>query len=169
MTSNGWLKISRGRGGKAALLAGALTLALGTGTAYAYWATNGSGSGSAAAGNMQTVTVDALVPGDTPASTLIPGGTADVVLRVTNPNPYPVQVYSVMGNGSVTADTAHPACTTTGVTFADSPGPLSPTVFIAANSTALVTLPGAAGMDATSQSACQGSTFHLPVTLAVRK
>ncbi|MEW1819783.1 hypothetical protein AB0323_03180 [Arthrobacter sp. NPDC080031] len=169
MTSNGWLKISRGRGGKAAFLAGALTLALGAGTAYAYWATNGSGSGSAAAGDMQTVTVDALVPGDTPSSTLMPGGTADVVLRVTNPNPYPVQVYSVMGNGPVTADTAHPACTTTGVTFAGSPGPLSPTVSIAANSTALVTLPGAAGMDATSQSACQGSTFHLPVSLAVRK
>jgi hypothetical protein len=33
----------------------------------------------------------------------------------------------------------------------------------------LVTLPGAASMDATSQSACQGATFHLPVSLAVRK
>lgn len=169
MTSNGWLKISGGRGVKAAFLAGALTLALGTAAAYAYWTTSGSASGSAAAGDMQTVTVDALVPGDGPASTLIPGGTADVVLRVTNPNPYPVQVYSVTGNGPVTSDTAHPSCTTTGITFTGSPGPLSPTVSIAANSTALVTLPGAAGMDATSQSACQGSTFHLPVTLAVRK
>lgn len=169
MTSNGWLKISGGRRGTAAFLAGALTLALGTGTAYAYWTTNGSGSGSAAAGDMQTVTVGALVPGDTPASALIPGGTADVVLRVTNPNPYPVQVYSVTGNGSVTADTAHPACTITGVTFAGSLIPLSPAVSIAPNSTALVTLPGAASMDATSQSACQGATFHLPVTLAVRK
>lgn len=168
MKTNSWFKAG-GRGVKAAFLTGALTLALGAGTAYAYWATGGSGSGSAAGGDMQTVTVDALVPGDTPASTLVPGGTADVVLRVTNPNPYSVQVYSVTGNGTVTADTAHPACTTTGVTFAGSPGPLSPAVSIAANSSALVTLPGAAGMNATSQSACQGATFHLPVTLAVRK
>lgn len=168
MKTNSWFKAG-GRGVKAAFLTGALTLALGAGTAYAYWATGGSGSGSAAGGDMQTVTVDALVPGDTPASTLVPGGTADVVLRVTNPNPYSVQVYSVTGNGTVTADTAHPACTTTGVTFAGSPGPLSPAVSIAANSSALVTLPGAAGMNATSQSTCQGATFHLPVTLAVRK
>lgn len=169
MTSNGWMKGSRARGVKVAVLMGVLSLAIGSGTAYAYWATDGFGSGSAAAGDMQTVTVDALVPGDTPASTLIPGGTADVVLRVTNPNPYSVQVYSVTGNGPITADTAHPSCTTTGVTFAGSPTPLSPAVSIAANSTALVTLPGAAGMNATSQSACQGATFHLPVTLAVRK
>jgi hypothetical protein len=118
---------------------------------------------------MQTVTVDAFVPGDAPASTLIPGGTADVVLRVTNPNAYSVQVYSVATNGAATADSAHPSCTTTGVTFIEPPSPLSPAVSLAANSSTLVTLSEAASMDATSQSACQGATFHLPVTLAVRK
>lgn len=169
MNFMGWMRAGRARGVKVAVLTGVLSLAIGAGTAYAYWITDGSGSGSAAAGTMQTVTVDALVPGDTPATTLIPGGTADVVLRVTNPNPYSVQVYSVTNNGTPTADNAHPSCATTGVTFASSPGPLSPGVSIAANSSALVTLPGAASMDATSQSACQGATFHLPVSLAVRK
>ena len=165
----GWTRDNGARGVKAAVLTGVLTLVIGAGTAYAYWATDGSGGGSAGAGDMKTVTVDALVPGDTPASTLVPGGTADVVLRVTNPNPYSVQVYSVTNNGTATADNAHPSCTTTGVTFASTPSPLSPAVSIAANSSTLVTLPGAASMDATSQSVCQGATFHLPVTLAVRK
>lgn len=169
MTSKVWMSDSRARGVKVAVLTGVLSLAIGGGTAYAFWAADGSGAGSAGAGDMQTVTVDAFVPGDTPASTLIPGGTADVVLRVTNPNPYSVQVYSVANNGTATADNAHPSCTTTGVTFAGTPSPLSPALSIAANSSTLVTLPGAASMDATSQSACQGATFHLPVTLAVRK
>lgn len=169
MNSIGWIRASGPRGVKVAVLAGVLSLAIGAGTAYAYWSSDGSGGGSGDAGDMKTVTVDALVPGDTPASTLIPGGTADVVLRVTNPNPYPVQVYSVTSNGTATADDAHPSCTTTGVTFAGAPGPLSLAVSIALNSSTLVTLPGAASMDATSQSACQGATFHLPVTLAVRK
>lgn len=165
----GWMKASRARGAKVAALTGVLSLAIGAGTAYAYWASDGSGGGSAGAGDMQTVTVDAFVPGDAPASTLVPGGTADVMLRVMNPNPYSVQVYSVANNGAATADNAHPSCTTTGVTFVAPPSPLSPAVFIAANSSTLVSLPGAASMDATSQSACQGATFHLPVTLAVRK
>lgn len=169
MNSMGWMKASRAGGAKVAALTGVLSLAIGAGTAYAYWASEGSGGGSASAGDMQTVTVDAFVPGDAPASALVPGGTADVVLRVTNPNPYPVQVYSVTNNGAATVNDAHPACITTGVTFVDPPSPLSPAISVAANSSTLVTLPGAASMDATSQSACQGATFHLPVTLAVRK
>lgn len=169
MNSMGWMRDGNARGAKVAVLTGVLSVAIGAGTAYAYWAADGSGGGSAGAGNMQTVIVDAFVPGDAPGSTLVPGGTADVVLRVTNPNPYSVQVYSVTSNGTATADNDHPSCTTTGVSFTGVPGPLSPAVSIAANTSTLVTLPGAASMDKTSQSACQGATFHLPVTLAVRK
>lgn len=169
MNSMGWMRDSSALGAKVAVLTGVLSVAIGAGTAYAYWAADGSGGGSAAAGDMQTVTVDALVPGDTPASTLIPGGSADVVLRITNPNPYSVQVYSVTSKGAAAAGDTHPSCTTTGVTFVAPPSPLSPAVSIPANSSTVVTLPGAASMDTTSHSACQGATFHLPVTLAVRK
>lgn len=129
----------------------------------------GSGSGSAAAGTMQAVAVDALVAGDGPRATLVPGGTADVVLRLTNPNPYAVQVYRVSPNGPATADSAHPGGTTTGVTFTETAAPLSPATFVAANSSTLLTLPGSAAMDTTSLAACQGATFHLPVTAEVRK
>lgn len=164
-------RIERGarRGLRTAVVAGVLTLGLGAGSAYAYWTSTGAGSGSAAAGTMLTVTVDATVPVGNPASVLIPGGTADVVLQVTNPNPYPVQVYSVTPNGPATADASHPGCATTGVTFAGTGAPMAPPVSIAANTTELLTLSGAAAMDQTSQSQCQGATFHLPVTMVVRK
>jgi len=118
---------------------------------------------------MQTVTVNALVAGDTPKTTLIPGGSADVVLRLTNPNPYDVQVYSVAPNGPAAADANHPGCTTTGVSFTGTTAPLSPATYVAANSSALITLPGAAAMDTTSLAACQGATFSLPVTVEARK
>jgi hypothetical protein len=146
----------------------AVVVALGGGIAYAYWGTTGSGSGSAANGTMQVVTVAAIVGGDAPGATLIPGGSADVILRVNNPNPYPVQVYSVTGSGAITADVAHSACVTTGVTFNAPASPISPTVTVPAGSTLLVHLAGAASMSTASQSSCQGATFHLPVTLAVR-
>ncbi|KIC69429.1 hypothetical protein [Pseudarthrobacter phenanthrenivorans] len=157
-----------GKSLKAAALAGIL-LAAGAGTAYAYWAAAGAGAGTAAAGTMQAVTVDALVAGDSPRTALVPGGTADVVLRLTNPNPYSVQVYSVTANGPATADTAHSGCTTTGVSFTGPAAPLSPATFIPANSSTLLTLPGSAAMDTTSLAACQGATFRLPVTAEVRK
>ena len=169
MTNTGWMTGNGHRGVTAVSLAGVLAVTLGAGAAYAYWTSDGAGGGSAAAATMQTVTVDALIAGDNPQSALMPGGTADVIVRVTNPNPYPVQVYSLSPNGPAAADSAHPGCTTTGVTFAGTGSPATPDMFIAANSTALLTLPGAAAMDATSQSACQGAAFHLPVTLAVRK
>lgn len=158
-----------GRGLKAAALTGIMFAAC-AGTAYAFWTgAAGTGSGSAAAATMQAVTVDALVAGDGPQATLVPGGTADVVLRITNPNPYAVQVYSVTAGGQATADAAHPGCTTTGVTFTGTSAPLSPATYVAANSSTLLTLPGTAAMDTTSLAACQGATFHLPVTAEVRK
>ncbi|MDQ0689860.1 hypothetical protein [Arthrobacter sp. W4I7] len=166
MTTTRTARASRGL--KAAALAGTL-IAAGAGTAYAYWSSAGIGSGSAAAGTMQAITVDALVARDSPQATLVPGGTAAVVLHLTNPNPYAVQVYSISPNGPATADTAHPGCTTTGVTFTGTSAPLSPAMFVAANSSTLLTLPGSAAMDTTSLAACQGATFHLPVTAEVRK
>lgn len=157
-----------GRGLRTAAVTATL-IAAGAATAYAYWTGSGAGTGSAAAATMQAVSVDALVAGDSPQATLIPGGTADVVLRITNPNPYPVQVYSVSPNGPAAADSAHPGCTTTGVTFTGTAAPLAPATFVAADSSTLLTLPGSAAMDTTSLAACQGATFHLPVTAEVRK
>ncbi|ASN22115.1 hypothetical protein [Arthrobacter sp. YN] len=158
-----------GRLARTAVATVALCILGGAGSAYAYWAAAGTGSGSASNGSMQAVTVDALVPGDTLQTSLVPGGTADVLLRASNPNPHAVTVYGFAANGPVTADAAHPGCTTTGVTFTPPPVPLSPPLIIQPNSSILLTLQGAAGMSAASVSACQGAQFTVPVTLEVRK
>ena len=153
-------------------LAGAvvLTVLLSGGVASAHWLASGAGSGTASTGTLQTVTVAALVGGDDPASALLPGGpAAEVILRVTNPNASAVQVYGVAANGTITADSGHSGCTTTGVTFTAPSSPISPTVTVPANSTVLVRLAGAASMSTSSLSACQGATFHIPLTLTARQ
>ncbi|MET3203660.1 hypothetical protein [Arthrobacter sp. UYEF13] len=164
-------KTSRRLAAKTAAATVTLCLVTGVGGAYAYWVTVGAGSGAATNGTMATVTVEALVAGDTPQTTLVPGGTADVAVRALNPNGHAVRVYAIRGNGAATADTSHPGCTTpgTGVTFVEPAAPLAPIITIPANSSVLITLPGAATMSTASLSGCQGATFSLPVTLEARK
>ncbi|MFK0042001.1 hypothetical protein ACIQTW_19375 [Paenarthrobacter sp. NPDC090517] len=159
----------KGRLARTAAATVALCILGGVGTAYAYWASTGAGSGSATNGTLQTVTVDALVPGDTLQTSLVPGGTADVILRAYNPNPHAVTIYGFTLNGPVTADAAHPGCVITGVTFTPPPAPLAPAVTIQANTSLQLTLGNAATMSSASVSACQGATFNVPVTLEVRK
>ncbi|HJW00898.1 MAG TPA: hypothetical protein VJ617_17540, partial [Arthrobacter sp.] len=143
-------KTSRRLAARTAAATVALCLATGTGGAYAYWATLGAGSGASTNGTMATVTVEALVAGDSPQGTLVPGGTADVAVRASNPNGFAVQVYAISGNGAATADANHPGCVTTGVTFVDPAAPLTPAVTIPANSSVLITLAGAAAMSMAS-------------------
>jgi hypothetical protein len=135
-----------------------------SGAAYAYVASTGSGTGTASTGTMQTVTVNAFVGGDAPSTTLYPGGpAADVILRVNNPNAFSVRLYSVSGNGSITADAGHSGCTTPGVTFNP---PSNPNITIPVG-TSLVHLSGAASMSTASLNACQGATFSIPVSITV--
>ena len=155
--------------GTASAGAVALCLLAGGGTAYASWATTGAGSGAAAAATLQAVTVDAFIAGDSNRTSLVPGGTADVILRTSNPNAFAVQLYSVAASGPVTADAAHAGCTTTGVSFTAPAAPLAPAVTIPAHSSLLVSLPGAASMSTQSPSACQGATFKIPVTVEARR
>lgn len=136
------------------------------GAAYAYVTAVGSGTGAASTGTMQTVTVTALLGGDTPSSKLYPGGpAADVVLRVNNPNSYTVQITGVAANGTITADAGHSGCTTTGVTFTP---PTNPTITVGSGSS-LVHLSAAATMSTSSVSACQGATFSVPVTVTAHR
>jgi hypothetical protein len=137
---------------------------LGAGTAYAYFSSSGSGTGSASTGSMQTVTVAAST--GTPSTPLEPGGSGDVTLSVTNPNDFDVTLVGVTSSGTVTADSGHSGCTTTGVSFV-SPTGLS--MAIPADGTTQVDLPAAATMSAASSSGCQGATFSIPVTIVVHK
>jgi hypothetical protein len=148
----------------ALLVALAVLACVVTGSAIAYWTASGSGTASAATGTLQPVTVTALAGGDTPTSVLLPGATGDVILRISNPNSSAVTLTSVTGNGTITADAGHPTCTTTGVSFTSQTGM---STSIAASSTTLVHLPGAASMSTASSNGCQGATFSIPVAVTV--
>jgi hypothetical protein len=144
----------------------ALVVGLSAGAAYAHWTSSGSGSGSGTTGTLQPVTVTAFVGGDSPSSNLFPGGSADVILRVNNPNAYTVTLVSISGNGTIAPDGGHASCTTTGVSFINQAG-LSTT--IGASGTTLVHLSSAASMGINSSNGCQGATFSIPVSITVHK
>ena len=153
---------------KAVALGVTLVALSAVGLVYAAWTTSGSGSVYAKAGTSQSLsTVDASA---STSATLYPGATGDVVLKVSNPNPYPVRVTGVSLNGTnadIAADSGHSSCTTTGVSFANQTGL---TVNVPAksggtNGTAEATLAGAASMSNASVDGCQGATFTIPVTV----
>ena len=139
-----------------------LGVVLAAAVAFAAWTATGSGSGYAKATSAQ-----ALTTVDVSASTtadLYPGNSdGDVLLRVSNPNPYPVRVTSVTGNGAITSDKGAACNMSTGVTFDDQTG-LS--LDVAASSAASFTLDGAANMSNASANACQGAVFTIPVSLS---
>lgn len=136
-----------------------LALAI-VGLAYAAWTTSGSGSGYAKAGTAQQLTTVDVSASTT--ATLFPGVNGDVLIRVANPNPYPVRVTAITGNGAITADAGHPGCVTTGVTFTNQTGQ---TLDIPAGGETQTTLSGAASMSNASDNGCQGATFTIPVSL----
>lgn len=139
------------------------------GLVFAAWLTSGSGSGYAKAGTSQALsTVD--VSASTTA-TLYPSSTGDVLLRVSNPNPFPVRVTGVSLNGTnanISADAGHAACTTTGVSFTNQTGLTIdvPAKVGGTNGATTATLTGAAAMSNASLDACQGATFTIPVNLS---
>lgn len=148
----------RRRGRRSAILALALGLLFAAGIAFAAWTATGTGSGYAKATTAQpltTVDVSASV-----AATLYPGATGDVELRISNPNPYPVVVSDVTGNGAITA--SDPACNVASVSFTDQTG-LS--LNVPASGAATFTLAGAVQMSSAANDNCQGATFTIPVAL----
>jgi len=142
-----------------------VAVASGAGMAYAYWHSIGAGSGVASTGTMQTVTIVSATVGDLHGSLLHPGADADVVLNVHNPNAFSVHVVSInqIVGQSISANGASGACTTLGVTY----NPPLTFADVPPNDSTIV-LTGAAHMDATSDSGCQGARFDIPVTLSVK-
>jgi hypothetical protein len=145
-------------------LVGSLLLGvmLAAGIAIASWTANGSGSGYAGAVSAQplsTVDVSASTTAD-----LYPGNSdGDVLLRVSNPNPYPVRVTDVTGNGAPTSDQGAACDASTGVAFEDQSGLA---LDVPAGGAATFTLDGAVGMSNASADSCQGAVFTIPVSLS---
>lgn len=140
------------------------TLVLGAGIAHAYWSSAGSASGTAASGTM-TISAAALA-GETAQNTLYPGGTADAIIKINNPNGYTVHVVAITATGAAQAGNN---CSPTGVTFTAPTDFTSAQFTLPANQSTVVDLAAAVSMNTTSASTCQSQTFSLPVTVTVQK
>ena len=124
------------------------------------WSITGSGNGSAKA-----TTASAITLADASAFTsadLYPGATGNLKLRATNPNPFPVRITAVTGNGTITSDKGAACDASTGVTLANQSGL---TLDLAAGATATLTVPNAVSMSNSSDNSCQGAVFTVPVSL----
>jgi hypothetical protein len=133
------------------------------GVGIAAWSVTGSGTGYAKAS-----TSSALTLSDATASTsadLYPGASGTVKLKVSNPNPFPVRVTAVSGNGTITSDKGAACDAATGVAFVNQS---SLTLDLAANATNQVfTLAaGSVTMSNASDNSCQGAVFSIPVSLS---
>jgi hypothetical protein len=153
-----------------AIAIAAFAISAGAGAAFAYFGATGTGSGSAKLGSMKSVTIAATV--GTPTSVLLPGGSADVVFTVTNPNSFPVSLGGVTlkSGGQITPDSSHAGCATTDsnpvVTLNVPPHDLP--VTIPPNSTTPIDLAGAASMDVAATTNCQGASFSVPIVISVQ-
>lgn len=138
------------------------------GSAYGLWTSTGTGTGSGSAGTTVAVT---LSPAGT-GGTLIPGGRADVVLTVANPNPASVRIGSLnldtsQGTGGFTFDSSHSGCATTSLSYVNQTnsgaGWTVPGKVGSFNGSLSITLPAALMLAANAANACQGaiSTIYL--------
>ena len=141
------------------------------GTAHAIWNGSGDGTGSASSATVTPVT---LSPG-TPDGQLYPGGSADVVLTVHNPNSAELHIGSLSldtarGDGGYAVDGLHSACSVSTFGFTASTnggaGWTVPSLDSGAGGVLAVSLPDALSMDENAANACQGAivTVYLTAT-----
>jgi len=120
---------------------------------------------SAGNGYSKAVTAQNVTLSDASASTtaqLYPGGTGDLVVKVTNPNAFGVTVTAVTGAGTITSDKGAACNASTGVTFTNTTGL---TQAVAAGTTVTFSVSGKVAMSNASDNSCQGAVFTVPVTL----
>jgi hypothetical protein len=136
----------------------------GAGVASGLWRGSGTGAGSGTTGTTVPVT---LSPGS-PTATLYPGGLTDVVLTVTNPNPYPLRIGSLaldtgQGTGGFAADAGHAGCAVSTLSFTTQTnggaGWTVPGKVGAVDGTVSVTLANALAMGPGAANACQGASY----------
>jgi hypothetical protein len=128
--------------------------------AFAAWTANGGGNGYAKATTAGAVSTNVIAAG---AANLYPGASNQpLYIEIHNPNPFPVTVTAVTGNGSILSGNG--TCdTSNGVSFTDKTG-LS--ISVAANSNTNTTIANSVSMSNASVDACQGLTFTIPVSIA---
>jgi hypothetical protein len=133
-------------------------------SAFAYWSAEGTGNGSGSTATSVAVT---LSPG-VAAADLRPGGEGNVVLQVTNPNPYVAEIGSLAldvtrGDGGFAVDAAHLDCAFTALDYTTQTnggaGWTVPQASGGDDGTLSVTLSDALAMSDDAANACQGATL----------
>jgi hypothetical protein len=136
---------------RSAVVLGAVGVVAVAGVAYAAWTSSGSGSGSVTS----TTSANSVISSVGSDHALYPGNSTTFVVKVTNPNAYPVVVNGISaGSSDETGGCAAGAVT--------SPAVSNPAGTIAAGATANYTL--TATMDHDASDACKSKTFTLPLT-----
>ena len=107
------------------------------------------------------------IAAQTPTTNLLyPGGSGEIDATVSNPNPFPVRINSlVLGNGGIGVDSAHSGCDTSALHFTsqnnggagwDVPARIGTT-----DGSLDLQLTGAISMETSAANACQGATFTI--------
>jgi hypothetical protein len=152
--------------------------------AGAYAATNwvvGLNSGSSGEGQSATISNLTITAVASPAASnlLYPGGTGDVVVSITNPNPFPVTITAVQLPTNTTYATgytnsglssANASCTSTtslvswnfATATSGSSHTLTTPLTVAASGTLAATLTNDASMASTTPAACAATYFSMP-------
>ena len=141
-------------------LVGVVALA-GGGVAIAAWIAGGTGTGAAEA----TSAIPLTVSDGTTVEQLYPGATGNIIVDITNPNPYPVRIDDFASSGSVTSDAGEDCQgATTGVSYLDSGTTDDEGAIIEPDSTETITLDGAVEMSNDSDNSCQDAIFSIPLS-----
>jgi hypothetical protein len=139
---------------------------------------NGGSSGQAQSATVSNLTIAAIAT-PSPTNLLFPGGTGDVVAKITNPNGFPVTITAVnlpasttfaMGYSDSTLATLKTGCavatSTVGWSFATavvgSAHTLTAPITVAANGNLTITFTNAATMDITAPAACENTFLSMP-------
>ena len=146
----------------AVVAAAATALAL-SGGAVAYYSSAGHGSSSASVASPDPLSIAAQTPA---ANLLYPGGSGEVDATVSNPNPFPLRINSlVLGSGGIGVDSAHSGCDTSALHFTsqsnggagwDVPAHVGTT-----DGSLDLQLTGSISMDTSAANACQGAIFTI--------
>jgi len=162
MTLRAALRIIAADKARLALALSAILVVATTAVTFGSWTV----ASSAGSGYSKAKVASSLTLSDASASTtaqLYPGGTGDIWIKVTNPNPFAVTVTSVTGAGTITSDKGAACDAATGVTFTNTTGL---TQAVGAGATVTFSLAGKVAMSNASDNSCQGAVFTVPITLA---
>jgi hypothetical protein len=135
-------------------------------SAIARWGNTGSGVGSATSGSTTAVTLSPGVAG----ANLYPGGQAEVVTTISNPNDGIVQVGSLaldttQGTSGFAVDAAHSGCPSSSFAFTtQTHGGAGWSIPV--SGTLPVTMPAAISMTASAANACQGAIITVYLVAA---